>query len=467
MNLEELEKARQLTAEGELDLAWEIVDRILNQNPDHALALLIGSFIMEKANKLPVAWQMARRVTELEPNRFMGWNGFGRISDQLWLMDIAERAHKKAVKFSTKNAEKSLALMNLACLYINQGRFREGESLLKQSLMLNPESRKSHFNLGICQLAQRNWKDGWENYNYSLGSEYRKYIKYKDEATWDGQEGLTVALYGEQGLGDEISFASMVPDAIRDSSKVILDVDPRLKGLFQRSFPTAKVYGTRNDSHIIWDEEDTHIDASLSFGGLGGIYRKTEESFTGQPYLKTDPERVKMYRALLENKQKPRIGIAWTGGVSRSGNRFRQWSLEELMPLFTRVDAHWVCLQYKDASKEIDEFKKSHPDIDIVQYPYATLTKDYDDTAALVDALDIVVCVQTAVAHLCGAIGKECIVCVPKNSQWRYGESGDYIPWYRSVKVMRQQNLGEWESVINKVAENLSDRFRRETRQSA
>jgi ADP-heptose:LPS heptosyltransferase len=123
------------------------------------------------------------------------------------------------------------------------------------------------------------------------------------------------------------------------------------------------------------------------------------------------------------------------------------------------VDAHWVSLQYKDAEEEIKKFRAKYPEIDLVQYRQATLTDDYDDTAGLVAALNLVICVQTAVAHLCGAIGKECWVMVSKTSQWRYAESGETIPWYRSLRVHRQKRLGEWEPVMQEVARDLKAKF--------
>jgi ADP-heptose:LPS heptosyltransferase len=120
-----------------------------------------------------------------------------------------------------------------------------------------------------------------------------------------------------------------------------------------------------------------------------------------------------------------------------------------------------VSLQYKDAQGEIDEFCKKHGHVDIRQYAYATLTNDYDDTAALVDACDLVICMQTAVAHLCGAIGKECWIFLPRNSQWRYGSSGSSMIWYKSLKVLRQRRLGVWADVIHDAANDLADRYTR------
>ena len=194
---------------------------------------------------------------------------------------------------------------------------------------------------------------------------------------------------------------------------------------------------------------------------MAEFFRHSDDDFPGTPYLVPDPDRVLMWKSLFESKGKPCIGIAWRGGIPRTGAKFRQWNLEDLLPIFKSVNAHWVSLQYKPAVKEIHKFKQQHPEIDIAEYPYGTLTDDYDDTAALVAALDHTVCMQTAVAHLCGGMGKPCWVFVPKNSQWRYGGNGDSIPWYKSLRVIRQKERGKWTDEIRQAGRDLEKRFSR------
>lgn len=152
----------------------------------------------------------------------------------------------------------------------------------------------------------------------------------------------------------------------------------------------------------------------------------------------SDPERTLMWKALFASKRKPVIGIAWSGGLPWTAERFRRWGLPELQPLFDAVDAHWVCLQYKDAKEEIAQFEGAA----IHQYPHATLTKDYDDTAALVAACDLVICMQTSVGHLAAAMGIETWCFVNKLCQWRYGT--DEMLWYKAMKLYRQSEKGNW-----------------------
>jgi ADP-heptose:LPS heptosyltransferase len=314
-------------------------------------------------------------------------------------------------------------------------------------------------NLGFCQLAQRNWKEGWINYRQCIGHDWRPRTQYADEPDWDGKKVDYLCLYAEQGLGDVISFSSMIPYAEKKAKKVVVEVDARLKGLIQRSFPNVKVYGTREQKKLAWAKEDHKPDASLPLGQLGEYCRLKDSDFPGTPYLKVDPDRAYMWKQLFKKKKKPVIGLAWRGGIPKTGARYRQWDLEQLLPILQSVDAHWVSLQYKSAAKEIEAFRRDHPEIDLVEYPHATLTNDYDDTAALVSALDQIVCMQTAVTHLAGGLGIKCWTHIPMNSQWRYGGDTEEYIWNKSVRLIRQKKRGEWEDVIKKTAGELSDLY--------
>lgn len=454
-------EAKRLCDQGNYDDAWTLAEKLMLDEPHKANPLILGSYVMWKLRRLPLAYNLGIRATQVAPHEASAWVNLGIAAQEMWLNDEAEAAYKTAVRLAKDNSEKGMALMNLSAMCIDTGRWMEAEKYGREALKFTPNSLKAKANIGFGLLGQRKW-EGWDWYSYSLGLQSRLKFKFKDEPDWDGTPGQKVAFYGEQGLGDEISFSSMLPDAINDCEKVIIDCDKKLEGLFKRSFPKAKVYGTRKAKEgdgLKWDKEDWEIDASLALGELGKIYRRTDESFTGEPYLVADPERRAMWRLHFDKKKKPVIGIAWTGGIYQTGQKFRTLSLEMLKPLLASIDAHWVSLQYKDASREIEDFRKANPKIDLVQYPWATLTPDYDDTAAMVAELDLVVCIQTAVAHLCGALGKECWVLLPKNSQWRYGSVGETIPWYKSVKVYRQRSLQDWHGPMGEVTGHLRKRF--------
>lgn len=447
--------AADLGEQGKLEAGWKIINRMLIENPLDVRALVTGSYIMRRLGALPQAYHLARSATQLWPKDSAAWTNLGHAASEMWLVEESERCYRTALGCCNGNTshEKTLWL-NLSALYLDNGRFEEAEALTRRILSVDPEHLNAQANLGFCQLALRNW-DGWKGYRNTIGSDWRPKVQYKDEPEWDGTPGKTVALYGDQGLGDEISFASMIPDALDVCAKVIIDCDARLEGLFRRSFPKARVYGTRTAKEAKWDKADWTIDASLPLGQIGEYFRTTDESFPGTPYLIPCPDRVKMWKALFSQKGKPVIGIAWTGGVPKTNARNRRIALDDLLPLFRAIDAHWVSLQYKDSSDEIAAFRAKHH-IDLKQYAFGTLTKDYDDTAALIASLDYVVCIQTAVAHTAGALGTPVTVLVPEATQWRYGKSQDSIPWYESLRVVRQQKTGSWSHEIERTANELA-----------
>lgn len=449
--IERLKLAHEHLEAGNLDAAWPIIDRELKADPNDPQTILLCCMLHEKTGRHSVAYQLASRAVQIAPHRPEVWNNLGVCADELWRIEEAERSYRKAAQLAPDDAQKAIYLVNVGALYINTGDFERAEKVLREALRYAPDSPKGRANLGFAELALRKWGTAWDNYHRGLGiTVSRKRVVYGDEPEWDGTPGQTVAIYGEQGLGDEISFASVVPDAIRDCKRVILDSDSRLVGLFQRSFPEAKVYGTRFDKRVDWAKEDREIDASIAIGALGKFYRRSKDAFTGEAFLKPCPTRSAMWRSLLSGNGKPTIGLTWSGGIEKTGAKYRRIALAQLRPFFDAVDANWVCLQYKDAADEIREAA-----VPLVQYPFATLTKDYDDTAALVSACDLVVTMQTTVVHLAGGLGVPCWVMVSAVGQWRYGVYGEDLPWAKSVRMIRNRDRESWHGVIQKVTADL------------
>lgn len=421
--IQELKKAAKFLENKEPDEAWDIVNALLSEDPNDPRILSAAVEVQERAKRVTVAYQFAERAVHKAPNIWSVWQNFGRIADILYRFEEAEMAYKKALDIAPDDGRKAATLTNLGGLYLTMGRFEEAEEASRKSLQLQPDVWKAKGNLGMACLAQRKWLEGWKGFDAVLGSEQRKHVRYADEPMWRGEKKKAVVVYGEQGLGDEIAGSSMIHDLIRDSKKVIFDCDHRLKGLFQRSFPEAKVYGTRwvnEDSGVKWSPEDCTFDASISLFGLGRYYRTRDQDFPQKAYLKPDQDRVTMWKALFTKQGKPVIGIAWTGGTSWTAAKFRKASLETMSVLLGSVDAHWVSLQYKDASKEIKEFNAINPRVQITQYPFGTLTQDYDDTAAMVAAMNLVVSVPTSVVHLAGAVGTPVLALQANYPCWKF-----------------------------------------------
>lgn len=446
-----LERARLLIQAGEMDQAWKLCEDALLARPNDALWLITATTILDNAKHLTHAYQYAKRAVDIAPNTGVAWLNFGRVSEELWRLEEAEAAYEKALKLVSKPSEKAHTLINMGALYVSWGEWEKAEQRSREALEIEPDSRKAQSNLGMALLAQRRWEEGWKLYGSTVGSPHRKRQQYVGEPMWDGTKGQRIVVYGEQGLGDEICFASMVPDAMKDA-QVILDCDKRLEGLFRRSFPGASVYGTRYSERLDWPEYDRKIDASIPAAQLGEFYRQSTSRFPGTPYLKADSDRVAMWKSLWATKEKPVIGIAWTGGVPWTAKHLRTLQLRQMDPILSSLHAHWVSLQYKDSEAEIEEYRQEFG-VDIKQYPYATLTDDYDDTAALVASLDAVVAINTSVIHLAGALGVPVHVIAIRESQWRY--TGPDIPWYKSAKLYIKKDKWPFSDVIKGLHDSL------------
>lgn len=453
-----LAEVKRLADEGKVEEAWNILEPLMLEEPNHGLTLAMGSHVMHRSRRYSMAYYLAREAVHLEPGQIHAWVALGHAAKHIWQIDEAMDAFRQAIQLTEDPKMKAVNFSNIASCLMELGQFKAAEPSCLAALKLDPTFKKARINYGICLLARREWK-GWDYYSDSLETPQRLRKRLGSEPDWTGAKGQSIVIRMEQGMGDEINFASMFPDAIKDCSRVVIECEGKLEGLLARSFPQARVYGTRRTGREAWDEMDLHPDASIVAGELGKLYRTKDADFTGLPYLLAEPGRRIMWRALFDSKQKPVIGIAWSGGTYDTGLKVRRFSLEQLLPVLSSVGAHWVSLQYQDATQEIEEFTKDHPEIDLVQYPYATLTPDYDDTAALVAELDLVVCMQTCVGHLAGALGKEAMIFIPERSLWRYGEDYERMLWYRSVRLYREKN--GWDQAINKVADELSRKYRR------
>lgn len=444
---EKLERAKAHVEAKEFEQSWKLANEVLDENFNEGAALFLLGYIALQHEQLGLAYNLNRMCSQLATNRAEPWNNMGMCFSERWGnaadLEEAERCFQEAQR---REPEDAYAYNNLALVAIHKCKPHEAIRYCDEALKRKPGLIQALDNKALACLMVQDWVQGWECYESALGHiKERKERIYCDppEPRWDGKPAKTVVLYQEQGIGDVISFASILPDALTRIEKPILEVDARLEGLFRRSFPEATVYGTYYKNEIEWP--DNHkIDARIAFGSLGRLFRHKNKDFPGEPYLVADPQRRIQWRALLDSLgDKPKIGIAWTGGIPKTGTQKRSVSLESLAPLIKSVDAHWVSLQYKDPSKEIDDFEKEHG-IEIHHWRRASEAWDYDETAALVAELDIVISVTTAVVHLCGALGKPCWVMAPQKPRWFYQMKGERIPWYNSIRMFRQDERGRW-----------------------
>jgi tetratricopeptide (TPR) repeat protein len=413
----------------------------LNYHPEDAELLFYTGVGYAKLQKYGAAVTFLMRAAELYDQKDLIWSNLAHASVNLGLRDesyydVAENFALKALELNPKSSHAA----NVLCLKAVWD--CEPEKAIfwgKKALELDPTVNDPRYNMGLAHLMRGEWRRGWNGYEKDLKQRFKKDSAYP-QPRWEGSVGKKVIVYGEQGLGDEIMFASIISDMARDC-ELVLDCDSRLAGLYARSFD-CEVHGDRFNRGAPW-YETCGAEAQIPIGSLAYHYRTHEEDFPGTPYLVPDPARRTEYRALLDSlSDRPKIGIAWSGGTADNNEARRSVTLKTLKPLLGH-EADFISLQYKN------------PPTEIPHWPHIVENHDYDCTAALVAELDLVITVTTTLVHLCGAIGKECWVLVPEKPQWRYMLERDNIPWYSSVKLFRQKD-GQWP--IREISEKLSQR---------
>ena len=447
MTQQQIEKAVQLAADQKEDEAYGIFATLLSKNFDDVRALYGLARLYMQAENYGLAFNLYRLCASFKKLGPGPWNGMGLCHAESWDLDAATNLFKKALALDPNDKH---ALGNLSLISLLKCDPEKSLDYAALALKQDPEFEEVVHHQTYARLMLGQWKEGWEGHRRILGKVKTRAERFYENhgkilPKWNGEIGKTVLAYGEQGIGDEISFASCLPDLALMSNKVVFDCDHRLESLFRRSFPTIDVHGTRFKNPMDWVDE-YQFDATVALGDLPSFFRNEDKEFPGTSYLQAGKKEI---------PGSPRIGISWTGGLKNTGSEKRSLDLEALLPIFNAVPATWVCLEYKDRTNELREFKEKHG-IHILA-PVEARSKDYDDTASLVNGLDLVITVTTAVVHLSGALGKECWVLVPSKPRWWYGIEGDKSPWYKSTQFFRQKK--DWSEPISQIEKLLRLRY--------
>ena len=324
--------------------------------------------------------------------------------------------------------------------------------------------RYAYFLLRAGEFAK-----GWDYYEYRWldDSSNRALQRRIEQPKWNGEplKGTALLIVSEQGLGDEIMFSSIFKEFIQETDHCIIECDERLQPLFSRSFPTATIVGVDRKQQEWCQvlEQNIHrlppFDYWTAIGTLPRFRRRAASEFPKHGgYLVANPDDVECWKSRLDELGAGlKIGISWRGGTARTNSETRSLSLQQLIPILAVKGAQFVSLQYGDCGDEIEALN-SATGITIHQMPEAG--DDYDQTAALVCALDLVISVCTAIVHLGGALGRPVWVMAPYVAEWRYGWEGSSMIWYPSVRVHRQPKLDAWAPVIADVKRALIKQMR-------
>ena len=455
---------------GETDAKlWDSLEQrfltLLNQFPDRPeLQFHLGTLYMQR-NKRGLGIALIERSTycgALGAGPFLNIAAaYKQDHNDEKAMHYYELALKEAEKHPPPgevNTDKAFALHGIGSLYVNAGQPALAKLWCDKALAVDPNDRHAKWNKGLAHLELGEFEQGFRIYdeagfdNTGNMPLERKLKTYGGLPKWDGTPGKTVITYGEQGVGDEIMFVSMLPDLMKDC-KVIIDCDGRIEKMLKRSFDAEAVYPTSDVSAPFPWIKDHKVDAYVPMGSLGKHYRKKASDFPKVPYLKADPEKIELWAEHLKTLPEGlNVGISWAGGLRKTRFDKRTIMLGNMAQVLQTKGVNFISLQYHPWAA--DECARVGEKIGVPIYHWGDAVAEYEDTAGLLMNLDLVITVNTSLHHLSGALGVKQWCLTPVMCAWRYGVSGP-SPWYGNCEMYRQKKDGDWKGVLSRVATDL------------
>jgi tetratricopeptide (TPR) repeat protein len=354
--------------------------------------------------------------------------------------------YRLGVTYCPENIDR---LQNLATLLQERGLFREAVECYRKIIAMDPDHGDAHFDLSLLLLRYGNYEEGWREYEWRLRQP--KWSKFfpavAHRPLWKGEEfrGKTLLVHCEQGFGDSIQFARYLPMVKARGGEVILEAPGPLMSLFQGLPGVDRLRRLTPGSPPAVD-----FDVYAPLLSLPGIFQTRPTSIPGKvPYLFADPAKMSRWQH-DGTRDKCKIGIVWAGSKVHVNDRKRSCPLEHFKGLAGIPHLQFFSLQTETASAEIESCGFSDTIIH-----WGDQLNDFSDTAAAISSLDLLITVDTAAAHLAGAMGHRVWLLLPYVSDWRWFTDRCDSPWYPSMRLFRQRAPGDWPSVFEQVTEAL------------
>jgi Flp pilus assembly protein TadD len=328
-----------------------------------------------------------------------------------------------------------------------QGKVAEAEVDCRRAMRLDPGFAAAHWNLALNLLLQGRYEEGWREYEWRwLKPDFTSPIRHADLPLWDGSPlgGRTILLHAEQGFGDAIQFVRYLPLVAECGGDVVLECHPQLLSLFRgiKGVTFAAAFG----------EQLPACNCQAPLLSLPGIFGTTLQTIPSQcPYLSVPSVyREKWAKLALGRQNKMKVGVVWSG--KSYPDPLRSCQLAELAPLATNNSVEFYSLQVGSGAGQVDSLHYGIPLIDLTGQ-----ISNFADTAAVIDQLDLVISIDTAVAHLTGALGKPVFLMLPFAPDWRWLLDLSTSPWYPTMQIFRQKKQGDWNEVICRVHTELDN----------
>lgn len=463
--------AQQAHLAGDFDKAGTIYNALLRQNPaEPTINFMIGTLYtaMEQYGLALAHFELSLHGDLVPEIKAQLLNNMGLVHKNSRDLKKAREAFGASLACRHSAATKG----NLGATWINHGEPERAEKLLRESLEEFPDEDEfderghvnSQWNLALALLEQGQYAEGWPLYHEAgVGKGDRKDRSYEIDLQahtpwWDGEDVGTLIITGEQGIGDEIMFGTAFNEAADHCDHLIIDCTRRLVPTFTRSFNHAEVICSD-----LWDEEarnrwcrEHHVDAKALMGDVAGHFRQSDEDFER---AKRDSRDVFLRPSVAQKRRiheqylrhlpdRPLVLINWTSGTPLTNQTDRTLDLEAWGPILHYRDrVNFVSASYKPtAPGQAMQYRVHH---------WADIVEDMDALVALHDIADLVISVQGTTVHTAGALGVDCVAMLPYRVRWCYGMKGEAMPWYSSVKCIRQTKHDDWAPVVIQAADRL------------
>lgn len=433
---------------GRPEAALESFDRAIAIQPQLAESHLNRGLALKELAQWDAALASFERALAIKPLLAEACSNSAIVLRELGRHDAALMSCERAVAVNPGLAE---AWLNLGVSLADFNRMTEAVAAYERALSLQADLADAHFNLAVALLLQGDYRRGWHHYEWRWRTGDRtgpRGRRNHPPPLWLGAEplaGKRIILHAEQGLGDTLQFCRYATAVARRGATVFLEVQPPLQSLLRELEGVAQVLAYGDE----WPEVDYRcplMSLPLAFG------TNLEAMPQASCYLHADPSRVAIWRERLGPGRRPRVGLIWSGRQDHARDRLRSIPLEELLR-WLPDEADYVSLQ-----KEVRESDLASLGASSSVLNFAPCLDDFSDTAALCECMDLVISVDTSVAHLSAALGRTTWILLHYSPDWRWLLDRADSPWYASVRLYRQPRIGDWGAVLRRVAEGLRAR---------
>jgi len=436
--------------------ALECIEAALSINSALPKALNNKAQALVKLRRFDEALACASQAVEMQPGSAEALFARGLVLSEMRRLPEAIADFDKAL----------LAKPNVASYLVSRGSVHfhtlqyeaaiaDFEAAIRTGRSNSTVTKTAHSNLGSLLLLNGQFERGWQEFEWRWGTNDFKDARLEfDIPQWDGAPTKGhVLIWREQGLGDQILFASMLEDAAKLAGRVSVALEKRLHALFQRSFANLKIISLEEAQQAVG------FDFQVPLGDLGRITRQTVDDClrSRKAYMRPDSNRANQLRGELRGPDNKKIcGISWSSKHKSVGDA-KSISLQDLAPVLSSENYHFVDLQYGDTTEERKHLL-NNSGIEVHRVASVDNWNDIDGLAALIDACDVIVTISNTTAHLAGALGKKVFLMLPSSVGrfWCWQTERSDALWYPDVRIFRQPKEGDWASVIREVRDALA-----------